>query len=177
MFIRKLFGLQPQKESGPDADTQTVRRIVQELEAMEPAKARYVAAFAFILGRVAHADANISADETREMERTVERWGDVPGAQAVLIVEIAKAQASLFGATEDFLVTRQFKDLSTPAQREHLLHCLFAVSAADDSISSVEEGLVRQIAGELGVFDRDFIAIRSVYNDKRAALKNLPDTK
>jgi len=89
-------------------------------------------------------------------------------------VEIARTQATLFGGTEDFLVTRQFKDLSTPAQRVELLHCLFAVSAADDSISSVEEAAVRQIASELGLADRDYLAIRSGYNHKRQVLKDLP---
>jgi uncharacterized tellurite resistance protein B-like protein len=174
MFIRKLLGLEPREASGREADTQTVRRIVQELEAMEPEKARYLAAFAFILSRVAHADSHVSAEETQEMERTVERWGGISAAQAILVVEIAKAQSSLFGATEDFLVTRQFKSMSTPVQREQLLHCLFAVSAADDSISSLEETLIRQIAAELDVVDREFIAIRCSYNDKRAVLKDFP---
>jgi len=173
-FIRKLVGLGPESRPRPDDDTQTVRRIVRELEAMEPDKARYLAAFAFILSRVAHADAHIGAEETREMERTVESWGGISAAQSVLVVEIAKAQASLFGATEDFLVTRQFKTMSTPEQRQHLLHCLFAVSAADDSISSAEEALIRQIASELDLFDRDYIAIRASYSHKRAALRDLP---
>ena len=61
-----------------------------------------------------------------------------------------------------------------PAQREELLHCLFAISAADDSISSQEESVVRQIASEIGLSDRDYLAIRSTYNHKRAVMKNLP---
>jgi uncharacterized tellurite resistance protein B-like protein len=175
MFILKLLGLQSRTgASARDGDTETVRRIVKELEAMEPERARYLAAFAFILSRVALADAHASPEETQEIERTVERWGGVSPAQAVLVVQIAKAQASLFGGTEDFLVTRQFKSMTTPAQREELLHCLFAVSAADDSISSEEESVMRQIASELDLPDREFVAIRSRYNDKREILKNLP---
>lgn len=173
MDIRKLLGLQP-REGPRDGDTQTVRRIVQELEAIDPETARYLAAFAFTLSRAAQADSRISPEETQEMERTVERWGGISAAQSVLVVKIAKAQSSLFWATEDFLVTRQFKALSTPEQREQLLHCLFAVSAADDSISGDEEAVIRQIASELDIADRDFVAIRCSYNDKRAALKNLP---
>lgn len=173
MFIRKLLGLEP-RAAGPAEDTNTVRRIVQELEALEPARARYLAAFAFILSRVAHADAHVSAEETQAMERIVRQWGGISEAQSVLVVQIAKTQSSLLGATEDFLVTRQFKSIATPAQREELLHCLFAVSAADESISSAEEALVRQVASELDVADRDFLGIRSRYSDKRAVLKNLP---
>lgn len=173
MFIRNLLGLEP-RATAHESDTSTVRRIVQELDAMDPAQARYLAAFAFILSRVANADAHVSLEETQEMERTVCRWGGVSEAQSVLVVQIAKSQSSLIGATEDFLVTRQFKAMSTPAQREELLHCLFAVSAADRSISSAEETVVRQIASELDLADRDFLAIRGRYNDKRAVLKNLP---
>lgn len=174
MDIRKLLGLQPREDAGREGDTKTVRRIVAELEAMEPDRARYLAAFAFILSRVAHADSHVDTGETGEMERMVARWGGLSPAQAVLVVQIAKAQSSLFGATEDFLVTRQFKSMSTPAQREELLHCLFAVSAADDSISNVEEAAVRQIASELGLPDREYLAIRCSYNDKRDVLKNFP---
>jgi uncharacterized tellurite resistance protein B-like protein len=174
MSIWKLLGLQPREVPGQDRDTETVRRIARELESMEPDQARYLAAFAFILSRVAQADAHVSPEETQEMERTVARWGGLSAAQTVLVVQIARTQASLFGGTEDFLVTRQFKTLSTPAQRAELLHCLFAVSAADDSISSVEEATIRQIASELGLADRDFLGLRSSYNDKREVLKNLP---
>ena len=70
--------------------TATVRKIVRALEEMEPDRARYVAAFAYLLGRVAHADLEISDDETRKMEDLVRRFGDLPEAQAVLVVEIAK---------------------------------------------------------------------------------------
>jgi uncharacterized tellurite resistance protein B-like protein len=174
MFIRKLLGLGPESTNQRDSDTETVRRIVRELEAMEPDRARYLAAFAFVLARVAHADAHVSTEETLAMERAVTAWGGLTPPQATLVVEIAKLQTSLLGATEDYVVTRQFKSLSTAEQREELLHALFAVSAADDSISSVEEALVRQIAGELGLADRDYLAVRSRYNHKREVLKNFP---
>jgi uncharacterized tellurite resistance protein B-like protein len=174
VFIRKLLGLPGADEPARDRDTETVRRIVRELGAMEPERARYLAAFAFILSRGAHADLHVSPEETRAMEDAVALWGGLSAAQAVLVVQIAQSQSSLFGATQDFVVTRQFGTMSTPAQREELLHCLFAVSAADDSISSAEESVLRQIATELGLSDRDFLAIRSTYNHKRAVMKGLP---
>jgi hypothetical protein len=34
------------------------------------------------------------------------------------------------GGTEDYLVTREFREISTPAQRRELLDCLFAAAAA-----------------------------------------------
>ncbi len=156
---------------GADEETDVVRRIVRELEAMDPAAARYLGLFAFLLARVANVDQDISAEETREMERLVEAFGAVPPAQAALVVEIAKVQHRMFGGTHDFLVARELRDAATEAQKRDILHCLFSVSAADDSISVAEEETIRQVARELLVTNDEYIAIRTAYRDKRAVLK------
>jgi uncharacterized tellurite resistance protein B-like protein len=155
-------------------ETETVREIVRALEAMDPGRARYLACFAFLLSRVANADLEISEEETGEMERIVMTWGGLPSDQAILVVQIAKSQNRLFGGTDNFSVAKQFKELSDPGQREELLHCLFAVSAADDSVSVVEENEIWKIAAELGISHSDFVSIRSGYREKREVLKNLP---
>ena len=173
MSILDLLGLGDKTAVDRDEVTDTVRKIVAELEALEPEKAGYIAAFAYIMGRVAHADRKISAEETQAMEEIVCKLGHLPEAQAVLVVEIAKSQNRLFGGTENFLVTREFAEISTPDQRQELLDCLFAVSAADESISSVEEAQIRQIASELGFSHREYIEARSVYSQHREVLKRL----
>ena len=152
-------------------DTETVRRIVDRLESLDPEHARFVAAFAYVLGRVAHADQDISTDETATMEDIVRRLGGLPEEQAILVVQIAKSQNQLFGGTENFLVTREFKQMATREQREHLLDCLFAVSASDDSISTVEENQIRQIASELGFTHREYVEARSAYSDQREVMR------
>lgn len=169
------FGKPPADQSAED--TRTVRKIAAELEALDPDRARYVAAFAYILGRVANADLHVSRDETAKMEEIVERLGHLPPEQAVLVVEIAKSQNRLFGGTENFVVTRQFRQLSTAEQRQELLDCLFAVSAADESISSAEEAQVRQIASELGFTHREYIEARSAYSEHREVLKPLREAR
>ncbi len=173
MSILEALGLGRGSESGsaPEGDTETVRRIVGELEALEPERARYIAAFAYILGRVAHADQNISAAETRAMEDIVRRLGHLPDEQAVLVVQIAKSQNRLFGQTENFLVTREFAGIATPEQRAELLDCLFAVSAADDSISGSEEAQIRQISSELGFSHREFVLARRKYSEQREVMR------
>lgn len=156
-----------------DGDTDTVRRIVSELEQLPAERARYVAAFAYILGRVAHADREISREETEAMERIVHRLGHLPEEQAVLVVQMAKSQNRLFGGTENFLVTREFKEISTPEQRQELLDCLFEVSAADRSISAEEERQIRLIASELGFSHRELVQARLAYSQHREILKSL----
>lgn len=164
----------PAASGAPAGDTETVRRIVAELEAMEPGRARLIAAFAFVLARVANADQSISPEETRRMEQAVVEYGGLPEEQAVLAVQIAKSQQRLSGGTENFLVTRELGQIADRAEKERVLHCLFAVSAADDEITLNEENAIRQVATELGFSHREFSAVRSAYNDKRSVLKNLP---
>jgi uncharacterized tellurite resistance protein B-like protein len=173
-LLEKLFGLGSGRPADPAAgDTDTVRKIVARLEALPAERARFLAAFAYTLSRVAHADLDISAEETRAMERIVREVGGLPEAQAVLAVEIAKSQARLFGGTENFLVTREFKEVSSEPERRRLLDCLFAVSAADAGISGAEETQVRQIASELGFSHRDYIDARAVWNEHRDVIRGL----
>ena len=96
MSIREFLGLE--KKKGSAGDTETVRKIVEKLDRMEPERARYIAAFAFLLSRVARADLHISEEETRAMEQLVVQHGGLPEEQAVIIVQMAKTQNILFGA-------------------------------------------------------------------------------
>ena len=153
-------------------DTDTVRRIVGELDRLDRSRARFLAAFAYVLSRVAAADLDISDIETEKMIEIVQLLGHVPEEQAVLVVAIAKNQNRLFGSTEDYLVTREFRDIATDEERHELLDCLFAVSAADDTITGDEEEQIRQIASELGLSHREYIKARLAYTDKRSVFKN-----
>ena len=107
------------------------------------------------------------------MQQIVQDLGQLPEAQAVLVVEIAKSQVKLFGGTENFLVSRRFKEMSSAEQRLELLECVFAVSAADDSITAPEELQARQISKELGLTHQDFITARTVHQHHLEALRGL----
>jgi uncharacterized tellurite resistance protein B-like protein len=150
-----------------------VRRIATELAALPPAQARYLAAFAYLLGRVAHADQQVSDGETARMEELVRGTGAVSAEQATLVVEIAKAQNRLFGHVENFLVTREVREVANDEQRRALLDCLFAVSAAEDGISGEEEAQVRQIASEIGFSHPEYVAARAAWSQHRNVLRGL----
>lgn len=62
-------GMPEKKDELSRADS--VREIVPALDRLEPEKARFIAAFAYLLSRVAHADLDISSQETRAMEELV----------------------------------------------------------------------------------------------------------
>lgn len=160
--------------AAPAADQAgAVRAIAAKLEALEPRIARFVAAFAYLLGRVAHADLAVSSEETASMERLITERAGLPGDLAALVVEIAKAQNRLFGGTENFLVAREFREISTPEERSGLLRCLFAVAAADHAISAAEEAQARLIAAEMGLSQEEFVRIRAEFSEHREVLRGL----
>ena len=182
MSILEWLGLSSEKQASdkardPSRDAEAVRRISAALELLDERKARWIAAFAYLLGRVAHADLEISADESAQMEEIVRKIGGIPDEQAVLVTEIAKSQNRLFGGTQNFLVARDFKELSTSEERHRLIDALFAVSAADDSISNQEESEIKKISTELGLTLEDFVAARSEWSDKRAVLQALESSR
>jgi uncharacterized tellurite resistance protein B-like protein len=165
MSILKWLGLPTGGSAARPEDTDTVRRIVDALERIEPAHARYIAAFAYLLGRVAYADQVVTAEETRLMERIVMERGDLPEDQAVLVVQIAKSQNVLFGGTEDFLVAREFAETATREQKLALLDCLYAVSAADASITVTEDNEIARIARELKLEHADLVRARLAHRE------------
>jgi len=171
MSFLKFLGLGQDEPEPVQAETESVRRIVQELERLEPGEARLLAAFAYVLGRVARADLEISDAETRAMVRIVRDHGRLLETQAELVVQIVRNQVESRGSTEDFKVTREFDRIATRKQKLALLECLFAVAAADESVSTTEEAMIRQIADELKLQHEDYIQARLTVREHLDVLK------
>ncbi len=170
MSILRYLGISPAEPHGSTPETDTVRKITEALDRLDPDRARYIAGFAYILSRVGRADLKISDRETRAMERIVVEQGGLPEEQAIIVVQIAKTQTKLFGGTENFLVTREFSKMASLDQKLSLLDCLFAVGASEGMINTDEDNEIRQIAEELGLDHRDFIAVRSKHRDQLSFL-------
>jgi uncharacterized tellurite resistance protein B-like protein len=170
-LLRKLFnGLQDAER--PVGETETVRRIVRSLDELEPDRARHIAAFAYILGRIALADREVTPGETHRMEQIVMEHGHLPEDLAIMVVQMAHHQNQVFGGTEDFLVTREFAGIATEEQKLELLDCLFAVSSADNGISTVEDNEIRRVAMQLKIPHDEYVRVRLAY---RAHLSVLQD--
>jgi uncharacterized tellurite resistance protein B-like protein len=155
--IRAWLGIDAPEQQD---DLAPLRETLNALDQFEPDRARYLAAFAYLLGRVAHADRQVSAEETAAMEAAVREHGQLAQDQAMVVVQLAKTSNLLFGGTADFLVAREFSSVATYEQKLALMRCLFAVSATDEAISTVEEGEIHRVANELRIDRRDLIAIR-----------------
>ena len=170
-LIRDWLGQPAPSRAASESESETLREITRKLDQLPVEQARYMAAFAYILGRVAHTDLDISEDETMTMEEIVVKQGQLTPNLAIIVVQMAKSQNLLFGGTENFLVTREFKKMSTPEQKKNLLRSLFAVSSSDDSISVVEDNEIRQVSKELGITHSEFIAIRSSFREYLSVLR------
>ena len=169
MSILRWLGLEDSEPEHGRVDS--LGEIEKALTDLEPGQARYVAGFAYILGRVARADHDVSDAESALMAKLVAEHGRLPAEQAALVVRIATTQTLRHGGTEDFIVTREFGRIATRDQKLALLHCLFAVSATDASIRTIEDNEIRRIASELKLEHGDFIRVRSEHTGNLEVLR------
>ncbi len=151
----------------PDA----LARTATVLDAVPPERARYVAAFAYLLARVAGVDSHVTADEMDLMHRLVQREAELSDEDARAIVGLALGDVLRFAGTHNLDVTREFLTLATHEQRLGLVRCLFAVSAADDSVELAEDSEIRRISRELKIEHADFIRARADVREHLAVLK------
>ena len=147
-----------------EAETEAVRRIVTRLETLPPEKARLLAGMAYVLARAANADMRISDVETHAIEDELVSSG-LDQSQAVLVAEMAKLQERTAGGTSDYLVTREFREASTPEQRLAVLRACYHVTAADMAITSMESATLDEIANELEIEREQSAAVRAEFAD------------
>jgi uncharacterized tellurite resistance protein B-like protein len=160
------FGL---TDAGGAAHVDSLAEIEKALTGLDPSEARYLACFAYILHRIARADHEITDAESLLIERLVAERGGLPPERANLVVRIARAEGLRHGGTEDFIVTREFARLASRDQKLALLDCLFAVSATDQSIRTVEDNEIRRVASEIKLDHTDYIHVRSAHAEHLAS--------
>lgn len=140
-----------------------LRDLVETLDRLDPGRARHLARFAYLLGRVAHADRHVSPEETRAMEALVVEEGQLTPDQATVVVGLARQSNLLFGGIADYLVAQEFADESTYDEKLALGRCLFAVASSDKRISMVEETEIHRILNQLRILPEDLTKLRLLH--------------
>ncbi len=163
-----LGGDRAARDDGPDV----LERIGAVLEALSPDRARMLAAFTYLLGRVAHADHALSETETLAMQGLLREFGDLGDDQAMAVVVLAQQLSLAHRGTEDFRVAQEFAAVASEADKQALLRCLFAVSASDDAVVVAEDNEIRRITLELKIPHAEFVAARAAVRDRLAVLKH-----
>src|SRR5687768_16982274 len=148
-----------------------LRAVVEALDRLEPARARHLARFAYLLGRVAHADRHVSPEETAAMEAMVMQEGGLSADQALLVVKLAKTSNVLFGGTADFAVAQEYNETATYDEKLALARCLFAVAVTDASISLAEESEIHRITMQLRIDRDDLVRLRLQHRQSLPGLK------
>jgi tellurite resistance protein len=143
-----------------EGETDRIRAISGELDALPGEARKFISGYAYVLARVARTDPGFSDAERETMERAVIEVGQLSEPQAVLVVQVARSLGLLYGATEDYVVTREFARIASREQREALLRTGFVVSAADDNVSGPEIAELNEIGVELGLSPDDVDVIR-----------------
>jgi uncharacterized tellurite resistance protein B-like protein len=177
MAFMKFLGGRPGAEpeaQAMEAETEAVRQIVARLEALPPDRARLVAGMAYVLSRAANSDLTISEVETTAIENFLVDAGlDRPAA--VLVTEMAKLQELTTGGTSDYLVTREFRQVSTPEQKVAVLRGCYLVASADATIGAMEIAALREIASELDIEKADADKVRAEFADRISARFRAPE--
>lgn len=160
LFRSLGFGL----DDGATHETETVSEIAAVLKGVPESRARLLAAFAYLLGRVAFADHDVSDDERAVMEGRLATEADVSADQAQHLVRLAIAATGSHGAAEDYQVAREFEALATREEKLQLLRALFTVSA-QHGITTVEDNEITRIARVLRMERSDVMTLRHEFRD------------
>jgi len=155
----------------PPNEPEVLDTIASALGHLDERRARYLSGFAYLLGRVALADHEVTGAERDLMVRLVANEGSLPADEAAAVVRLAVDEFRVLGGTHNLIVAREFAALSTVEERLALLRCLFAVSAADESVMVREDNEIRQISRELKIVHADFVTARAEVRSHLAVLK------
>ena len=160
MSLRQLLSWLGVDEARDARESTPLRELVETLDRLEPARARHLARFAYLLGRIAHADRHVSPEETRAMEALVVSEGGLTPDQATVVIGLAKTSNLLFGGTADYQVAQEFAGGATYEEKMSLGRCLFAVASSDHQISMAEETEIHRILNQLRILPEDLTKLR-----------------
>jgi uncharacterized tellurite resistance protein B-like protein len=167
------------RKLGLEVDVDDAPKGVEALDALEdalshvpPEEARRVAAFAYLLSRVAHADHEVTDAEREAMARLLVDRARLTPDQADIVIGIATSKIVHVRGTQDYLVSREVAARSTVEEKRALVDGLYAVCAADGLISTIEDNDIRRVASEIDLEHHDVVDIRARYRHSLAVLKS-----
>ena len=164
MGILQLLGFGGKVASG--GQSASVQRLVAELDNIgekNPRTAKYLAAFAYLLSRVANADGEISPEEVELMQVILHARAGLSREHAEMVVSLAAGENLSHGGEDDRLVSGVFADVTNHETRVQLVDALFAVASADQVIYRSEAAAIRAIAREVGLKKDDLDQINAGY--------------
>ncbi len=170
-FITRLLGINQGDEV--KAAPKAVEVISAAFSEVEPSRGRFLAAFAYLLARVAASDGQICRSEAAEMLKAVSSVGGCSESEASLVLKLAELQAKEHAGTQDYLVTRLLKEESTREERAGVIAAMLQVAACDGAVEFSEEEEVRAVSRQLGFTQAEFLEALSCHREFRTVLKGM----
>jgi uncharacterized tellurite resistance protein B-like protein len=161
-------------QAGRETEPASLVELARTLEGLPVEQGRFVAAFSYLMARVAGTDLEMAEKERTAIAARLETFAELDGDTASRLADAALASVALHGASDDHLVARAFRDMSEHEERLRLIRCLLAVAAADETITTREDNEIFEVAAEIGVDRRDVVAIRSQWKDYLGSMRALP---
>lgn len=170
MSLLRRLGLGGSAPERPDAGlTAAVRDHFAHLPAE---RGELIAAFAGLLMRVAHADQDVSGAEDAALRRLVSEHAGLSQEETAALVTILTAQLERVAGIDYALLTRTLNDHASRDEKLHLIDCLYAIAAADDVASVVEDEEIRSVARALMISHRELIEIRRRYAERLEVIQD-----
>ncbi|WP_254150818.1 tellurite resistance TerB family protein [Candidatus Chloroploca mongolica] len=137
--VRVRLGKAPEEDLGIPAD-----------------EARKLALAGGILATIAHVEAPVSEAERTRIVTALKHGWEISHERAELVAEVALAE-SADDQLDPYVMTYEFAQRTTIAERVRFLDALFAVAAAEGGISSEESATISRLTNSIRLEQRHFV--------------------
>jgi uncharacterized tellurite resistance protein B-like protein len=169
MFGRWLRGEGATEDlSGADALRTSIAR---ELPGADAETVAVVTSMAGLLGAVAYADRNYSAEEEARVRHELSRVEGMSLAGIDAICKVLREHIVEISTVQIPRYARALTELADSDLRREVLRALVDLAAADSSFSVVETNLLRQITKSLGLSQQDYVELQAKHREHLEALK------
>jgi uncharacterized tellurite resistance protein B-like protein len=148
-----------------DADAAFMRRLQTQLVRLGPERMEYLAGFAGELARVADVDDGMSAAEAALIKTQLTEHG-LTDVEAAVVLDLLRHEIEVLHSLPHHVLNRAVNKHASAAEKEALVDCLYAVAAADHSVSDLEEREIRRVADALLIPHSVLMRIRGRYRDR-----------
>lgn len=160
-----------------ESEPASLAEIAAQLDALPAEEARFVAAFSYLLARIAGADLRTDDAERDAIAHHLMTFAEIDAERARLLADTAIRAAATYSPSDDHLVARAFRDMTEEPERIRLLRCLYAVAAADENVSTQEDNEIFEVARAIGVRRTSVVAVRLEFKEYIGAMKALPSER
>lgn len=130
-----------------------------------------VTSMAGLLGAVAYADRNYSAEEEARVRLELSRVNGMTSAGMEAICAVLREHIVEVSTVQIPRYARTLVELGDVELRREVLRALVDLAAADESISLAETNLLRQITKSLGLSQNDYVELQARHRQHLDSLK------